>query len=299
MVIAWLMNSDSALRWQVMRDLIDSPEDTLRAERARIPFEGWGAELLALQQPDGNWAGVGVRRLWAHNLYTLHLLRAYEPDPADQVIRAAVERTRDQVTWGAEFGNSPFFNGETEPCINGMVLSIGSYFGEPNDGLVDRLLKQQQPDGGWNCEAPSSNRGSFHTTIDVLEGLLDYQRAGGSVDVSTGLALGHEFMLERQMFKRRSTGDVIDPSWAQFAFPYRYSYDILRGLDHLRNAGHSPDPRINDAIAALKGQRDPNGRWSLANPELEDPQVNIEPGNGQPSRWNTLRALRVLRWAGP
>jgi hypothetical protein len=235
--------------------------------------------------------------VWAYNLYTLHLLRAFEPDPADPLVRTAIARTRDQVTWGAEFGDSPFFAGETEPCINGMVLSIGSYFGEPNDSLAGRLLEQQQSDGGWNCDAPTSTRGSFHTTIDVLEGLTDYRRAGGPINVSTALDLGHEFMLERQLFTRRSTGEIIDPSWTHFAFPYRYSYDILRGLDHLRDAGLPPDPRIVAAVSVVEKRRTSDRRWVLTNPELEDPQVHIDPGNGKPSRWNTLRALRVLRWA--
>ena len=295
--IEWLLDSDPSLRWQVMRDLLDSPEESLRAERGRIPGEGWGAELLATQQPDGTWAPSNVSRAWPYNLYTLHLLRTFAPDAADPRIRSAIERTRDRVTWGAEFDDAPFFAGETEPCINGMVLSIGSYFGEPSDSLAGRLLEQQQADGGWNCDAPASTRGSFHTTIDVLEGLIDYRRAGGTADVAAALDLGHEFLLEREMFRRRSTGEVIDESWAQFAFPYRYSYDILRGLDHLRDAGLSPDPRIDAAIGVLEDRRDVGGAWLLANPVLEDPQVRLERGSEQPSRWNTLRALRVLRWA--
>lgn len=235
--------------------------------------------------------------MWPFNLYTLHLLRAFEPDPHDPTIRAAIERTRHRVTWGAEFDDAPFFAGETEPCINGMVLSIGSYFGVPDDALAQRLLAQQQADGGWNCDAPASTRGSFHTTIDVLEGLTDYGRKHGRIEVADALERGHEFLLERQMFKRRTTGEIIDPSWTDFAFPYRYSYDILRGLDHLRDAGCSPDPRIEAALTALEDRRRDDGRWTLTNPVLEDPQVDMEPGNGRPSRWNTLRALRVLRWA--
>jgi hypothetical protein len=296
--IEWLLASDPAVRWQVMRDLLDAPEEVLRAERARIPSEGWGAQLLATQQADGTWAPPDARRDWPYNLYTLHLLRAFEPDPSAAPIRAAIERTRDHVTWGAEFGNSPFFAGEVEPCINGMVLSIGSYFGEPDDALAARLLEQQQSDGGWNCDAPASTRGSFHTSIDVLEGLTDYRRAGGDIDVASALDRGHEFLLERRMFKRRSTGEVIDPTWTHFAFPYRYSYDLLRGLDHLRDAGAAADDRIEDAVTVLEERADDAGRWVLTNPELEDPQVDIESGNGKPSRWNTLRALRVLRWAG-
>lgn len=295
--IEWLLESDPSVRHQVMRDLLDVSDEEAEAERARVPHEGWGAELLSAQQPDGTWAPPDTRRVWPYNLYTLHLLRAFEPDPADRLIRGAIERTRDQVTWGDEFDDAPFFAGESEPCINGMVLSIGSYFGEPNDDLARRLLEQQQTDGGWNCDAPASSRGSFHTTIDVLEGLTDYRRSGGPLDVTAALELGHEFMLDRQLFRRRSTGEVIDPTWADFAFPYRYSYDILRGLDHLRDAGLPPDPRIADAVAVLEERRTPDDRWILSNPELEDPQVHIDPGNGRPSRWNTLRALRVLRWA--
>src|SRR4051794_5176263 len=227
-LIEWMLDSDPAIRWQVLRDLTDATPAEATTERARIAVEGWGSQLLATQQPDGNWAGPDARRRWPYNLYTLHLLRAFEPDPSDPAIRAAIERTRNQVTWGAEFGDPPFFAGETEPCINGMVLSIGSYFGQPNDALAGRLVEQQQADGGWNCDAPASMRGSFHTSIDVLEGLVDYQRAGGAVDATDAVHRGHEFLLDRQMFKRRSTGEIIDPSWTHFAFPYRYSYDLLR-----------------------------------------------------------------------
>jgi hypothetical protein len=200
--------------------------------------------------------------------------------------------------------NRPFLHGETEPCINGRILGIGSYFKEPNDALAKQLLGEQLEDGGWNCEAtlvspkrPKSRRSSFHTTICVLEGLLDYERAGRkSAAVTKARKRGENYLLERRMFRSLRTGEVIDERWLRFSFPTFWHYDVLRGLDYLRNAGIKPDSRVREAVKTVIARRHQNGRWPLNLLHAERIPLEMETAVGSASRWNTLRALRVLRW---
>jgi hypothetical protein len=305
MVVDWLLNSDPAIRWQVLRDLTDAPVDEIATERARIATEGWGAKLLASQSIDGYW-GVGAANPEWVTLQTLLLLRDMGLDPASEEARRVVARVRANVTWqgvlpqDAAWHGKPLFAGEVEPCINGRVVAVGAYFGEDEQGIVDRLLGEQMADGGWNCEQENgSTRGSFHTTICVLEGLLEHERAtGGSPAVTAARERGQEYLLERHLLRRVSSGDVIDPAWTLFSFPTGYHYDVLRGLDYLRSAGVTPDARIAEAIDLVASKRDVDGRWALEN--VHPDELDAEPGvaEKQPSRWITLRALRVLRWAG-
>jgi len=297
-VMRWLLDSDPSIRWQVMRDLGGEANDAVAAERSRIASEGWGAKLLDRQRPDGKWGDGTSEPQWASTLHTLLLLRVMGLDPGSARTRAMVRVVRDRVTWGPEFGDSPFFEGEVEPCINGGTLALGSYFGESSDRLVDRLLGEQLKDGGWNCEAErGSVRSSFHTTICVLEGLLEYEKANGAnAAVTNARARAHEYLLERRMFRRLSTGKVIDPSWTRFCFPTTWHYDVLRGLDYLRGAGVECDERVAEAIGLVLKRQHQNGRWPLHKPHADPIHLDMEGGQGKPSRWNTLRALRVLSW---
>src|SRR4051812_13288804 len=307
-VIEWLLESDPSIRWQAMRDLLDEPEPVVARERSRVAAEGWGARLLDLQDPDGHWGGAAfVPHAWVSTKDTLMQLRDLGVDPAAARVRRAIDLVRNRCTWGKEFGDSPFFEGEVEPCINGRVLAIGAYFGEASDRLLERLLREQLEDGGWNCDAPpnqsprrpASTRSSFHSTICVLEGLLEYETARGPRPDVTGARLrGQEYLLERRLFRSRSTGHVIDNTWTQISFPTRWHYDILWGLDYLRRAGVEPDARVAEAIDLIANKRDPVGRWPLENPHAGRTHIEMEEGAGTPSRWNTLRAMRVLRWAG-
>ncbi len=294
-VIDWLMDSDPSIRWQVMRDLTGAPADELAAERALVATEGWGAHLLSLQEADGRWARADTDPEWSCFLH-LSLLRDLGLDPASDEARRAVGLVRDNLTWHW-WGDKPFFEGEVEPCINGRVVAIGAYFGQAVGGLVDRLLGEQMEDGGWNCEAENgSTRGSFHTTMCVLEGLLEQEHAtGGRSDVRAALRHGQEYLLERRLFHRLSTGEVIDPAFAQFGFPTCYHYDVQRALDHLRAGGVVPDQRMTDAIALVESKRDADGRWPLEHVHEDNLVIPMEE-LGRPSRWVTLRAQRVLRW---
>ena len=302
-VIDWLLDSDPAIRWQVMRDLAHEQADVIAAERTRVATEGWGARLLALQASDGLWAGEAWSHEWTDTFHVLELLRRFGVDPECEQARLAIGLVREHVTWRNAAFETPwadnrFFEGEVEPCINGNVVATGSYFGVDMTPLVDRLLGEQLPDGGWNCEVENgATVSSFGTTINVLEGLLEHERAiGGSAEVAAARRRGEEYMLERRLFRRKSTGEVIDPSWLQFSFPNWYHYDVLRALEYLCDAGVKPDERVAEAMGVVEGNRDPDGRWPLQNVYAGEAHFKMEAGEGQPSRWNTLRALRVLDW---
>ncbi len=305
-VIDWLLDADPAIRWQVMRDLTGEPADVIAAERSRIATEGWGARLLALQAPDGRWGGRPWSHDWTDTFHVLELLRRFGLDPEGESGRRAIGLVRAQVTWRdpdfeTPWADNRFFEGEVEPCINGNVVATGSYFGVDMTRLVDRLLGEQLPDGGWNCEVENgATVSSFGTTINVVEGLLEHERAtGGSAGVREARQRGEAYMLERRLFRRKSTGEVIDPNWLRFSYPTWYHYDILRGLDYLRDAGARRDDRVIEAIGVVEGNRDPDGRWPLQNVHEGDVHIRMDDGEGRPSRWNTLRAMRVLAWFAP
>jgi hypothetical protein len=305
-VIDWLLDSDPSIRWQVMRDLSHEPADVVAAERAKVATEGWGARLLALQAPDGRWSGRPWSQDWTDTFHVLELLRRFGLDPESEQARRAIGLVREHTTWRdpdfeTPWADNRFFEGEVEPCINGNVVADGAYFGVDVTPLVERLLGEQLPDGGWNCEVENgATVSSFGTTINVLEGLLEYERATGDTpDVRAARRRGEEYMLERRLFRRKSTGEIIDPIWLRFSFPHWYFYDVLRGLDYLRDTGDTPDQRVAEAIGVVEDNRDSDGRWPLQNVHEGEAHFEMEEGEGKPSRWNTLRALRVLDWFAP
>jgi hypothetical protein len=289
-----------------MRDLTNAPKDEVAAERARVATEGLGARLLALQGADGSWGGAAWNRGWNSTMHVLMLLRDMGLDPASDQAQCAVGLVRDRVVWQGppEYDGNAFFAGEVEPCINGQVGAVGAYFGQDVQGIVDRLLNEQLSDGGWNCEAVNgSTRSSFNTTICVLEALAEHERAAGpNPEVIQARLRGQEYLLERRLLRRLSTGEVIvrdrkgGADWARFAFPTWWHYDVLRGLEYLRRAGAAPDERMAEAIDLVASKSVDDGRWLL---EARYPGVMpVDMGEevDQPSRWITLRALRVLNW---
>ncbi len=293
----WLLAGDPAIRWQTLRDLTDAGADVVAAERSRVAREGWGARLLELQRDDGQWGdGVG-HPFWWTNLYTLIWLRDLGVDPTDEGVRRAIDRVRHRLTWGEWHGFAPFFAGESEPCINGRVVALGAYFGEPVEGVVDRLLSEQLDDGGWNCEAErGSTRSSFHTTICVLEGLLAYERAQASSEaVTEARRRGQDYILERFLLRRKSTGELIDADWTTPVFPPLWRYDALRALDHLRSTGNA-DRRAEDAVTHLRAHRATDGRWALGRRHEDTLYPDLAGRVGAPNRWLTLMGCRVLAW---
>jgi hypothetical protein len=305
--LAWLLDADPAINWQALRDLTDAPADQVAAERARVATEGWGARLLAARRVDGLWDIGNPDTEWP-TLIALLMLREMGLDPAGEEARDAIDRVRD-TPWHnpwAEWDGQPVFEGEVEPCINGRVVTVGSYYGLDVTGVVERLLGEQMADGGWNCEQENGSiRGAFATTINVLEGLLEHERAtGSSAEVTAALERGQAYLLDRRLLRRLSTGELINPVYSMLSFPAGYHYDALRGLEHLRAAGVSPDGRVDEAIELVRAKRDAEGRWpleklheqELVNARLRDLGLDMDEREGRPSRWNTLRAMRVLAW---
>jgi len=313
-VTGWLLDGDPAIRWQVLRDLAHAPAERVAVERARVESDGWGARLLALRDPDGQWAGgacfpryvadnwrAGIQpdfshgQPWTSTLSTMMLLRDLGLDPACKAARETTKLVAENCRW--EHDGQAFFDGEVEPCINGRTLSIGAYFGADVDGLVRGLLADQLDDGGWNCETENgATVSSFDSVICVLEGLLEYELARGAVPVAAARRRGEEYLLERHLFRRKSTGEVPAERWLQFSWPPRWHYDVLRALDHFRRTGEAPDRRVAEAVQLVRDKRQPDGTWLLENTHPGETQFEFEDGDGRPSRWNTLRALRVLDW---
>jgi hypothetical protein len=314
-VIDWLLDSDVSLRWQVMRDLLDAPERDWRAERAKVETEGWGARLLSYADSDGQWAGGSFvprgfdRRDWEESgqpwtatTYSLTQLREFGLDPASARARRAVELVGANSRW--DEGGQPFWEGEVEECINGRTVADGAYFGVDVSTIVDRLVGERLDDGGWNCErVTGSVRSSFATTINVLEGLLEYERAtGGTPESQRARRSGEEYLLERHLFRRLSSGEPADEQFLELTYPNRWHYDVLRALDYFRSAaaigGVPPDPRLGEAVDHILSRRLADGTWQLDWQPRGRVWFEMDDGVGKPSAWVTLRAMRVLRWAG-
>ena len=305
-VVNWLLDSDPAIRWQVLRDLTDAPSGEVAAERARIEREGWGARLLALEGADGLWdggalfpasyAGDEPGQPWTTTMHTLQTLQIFGLDPASEAARRAIALVAEHGRW--ENAGQRYFDGEVEPCINGRTIETGAYFGVDISPVVDRILGERLADGGWNCEVENGSvRSSFDTTINVLDGLLAFERAtGGSAAVREARRSGERYLLERGLFRRRSTGAIANPAYLDFAFPYYWHHDVLRALDYFRLSDAEPDDRMKEAVEIVRSKRQPDGRWLLDRTHPGRVHFALEDGVGQPSRWNTLRALRVLGW---
>jgi hypothetical protein len=307
--IEWLLDSDPSIRWQVLRDLVHAPPAAFAAERARVAVEGWGARLLDLEDDTGQWAGgacfpgdwrnrphKGPGQPWTSTLPTLDLLRIFGIDPRHDRVRRAIAGVKRSCRW--EHAGQPFFDGEVEPCINGRTVAIGVYFGLNMDALVARLVGEQLEDGGWNCEAENGSvRSSFATTINVLEGLLAHEHStGGTRESIAARHRGEEYLLERRLMRRKSTGEIVNPAWLEFSFPPHWHYDVLRALDYFRSTGGAPDPRLSEAVQLARSKQQADGTWRLENTHPGEVHFELE-HDGRPSRWNTLRALRVLDWA--
>lgn len=299
-VRSWLLAGDPAIRWQVARDLDDAATEVWGAERARVATTGWGARLLAQQDAEGTWGGGLYTPKWTSTTYTL-LLLARMGVPAVSAAHDGATLLLDRGVAGDGGANFSGTVRESETCVTGMLLNIAVAFA-PDDArserLVRNLLTEQMADGGWNCERRRSGatHASLHTTINVLEGLQAYVAAGGpqAPNARDAAAGGREFLLAHRMYRSHRTGATIDPRMTRFSFPPRWHYDVLRGLDHLQAADAVRDDRCRAAIDLVQAKCR-NGRWPLQNIWPGRVFFPLEPSRG-PSRWNTLRALRVLRW---
>jgi hypothetical protein len=309
-VVSWLLEGDPSIRWQTLRDLVGAPERAVERERRNVAREGWGARLLARQGPDGRWAGGRssdgglYSPKWTSTTYTLLTLRDRGLSPRHPGARKACLILLDeglQRDGGVSYGTWAKWTGQGETCISGMVLSLLSYFAlddERLDTIARHLLEEQMRDGGWNCRRPrGATHGSVHTTLNALEGLRLYERhrKGDRTTVCRAQGRGREFLLAHRLFRSHRTGAVIKSSFTLFSFPPRWYYDVLRALDHFQSVGAPRDPRLADAIDVVRRHRRADGRWPLQNRHPGRVYFDME-RVGAPSRWNTLRALRVLKW---
>ncbi|MGH8913444.1 MAG: squalene cyclase [Acidimicrobiia bacterium] len=312
-VIGWLIDSDPSIRWQVMRDLLDAPESEWTAERAKVETEGWGARLLSHEDEDGQWAGGAfvpsdfdfsewqkLGQPWTATTFSLSQLREFGLDPFSDRAQRAVELIGANSRW--DEGGQPYWEGEVEECINGRTVADGAYFGVDVSSIVDRLVGERLNDGGWNCERVNGSvSSSFASTINVLEGLLEYERAtGGTPESQEARKAGEEYLLKRSLFRRLSTGEPADERFLQFIHPNRWRYDVLRGLDYFRSSatltGTAPDPRLDEAIGHVRSRRLEDGTWPLDWSPPGRVWFDVDDGEDRPSRWVTLRAMRVLIW---
>ncbi|MGM1029562.1 MAG: hypothetical protein ACQEWM_06755 [Actinomycetota bacterium] len=302
--VDWLLQGDPAIRWQVLRDLLDADPSEVAAERSRVAREGWGAQLLAARGDDGQWAGGAhfpkaeptlPGQPWTSTAHVLTELRLLGVDPADAAVRDAIADVARVTRW--EYDDEPFFEGEVEPCINAALVTNAVYYGVAVDPIVERLLGERMADGGWNCEQEhGSVRSSFDTTIGVLEALAAFEREHADPRVREARLSGEAYLLERSLLRRRSTGEVVDADYLQLAFPPRWHYDVLRALEHFRAVGADVDPRMAEASELVREKRCDDGTWALDVRHGGD-ALNDYGAVGEPNRWITLTALRVLRWA--
>lgn len=302
----WLMDGDPAIRWQTLRDLLGAPDDAWRAEQRRTQSEGWGARLLALQDADGGWGDGAYSPKWTSATYTLLTLCDIGIARDCAAARRGAELALGSLLGPARDASFERRLATCDRCVVGMLLRIAVYFGadaDRVDAIVANLLAEAMPDGGWNCRRlrqPRPHHSSFHTTFNVLEGLREYIEQGAGARRDDARAAEHaalELMLRHRLFKSDRTGQLISQKFAMLSFPYRWHYDVLRGLAYFARAGAARDERLGDAIELLHARRRPDGRWPVQQKYAGKVFFDME-RTGGPSRWNTLRALRVLRWWG-
>lgn len=280
-VLDWLVEGDPAIRWQVQRDLVDEP---WAATRAQVTTQGWGLQLLSHRSADGIWPTGWYSPKWVSTFYSLQVLQQLGV-PAPESVRALLDfGLHDDGIF------TPWSAHNDDLCVTGMMLGMAQTAGVVMPGAVDRLLSTQFPDGGWNCQRTASHS-SMHTTLSVLEGLAPFEERA---DVRAAAESGREFLLGHRLYRSHRTGDVIRPSFTLFSFPHYWFYDVLRALDYWR--GHPWDDRLTDAVDLVRA-KGRGGRWKLQGRHSGRTWFDMEKP-GQPSRWNTLRAMRVLRWVG-
>ncbi len=315
-VLEWLLDSDPALRWQVERDLADSPPEVWQATRAQVATEGFGAQLLAHQDADGQWGGgahfpagffddpanQNAGQPWVATSWSLKNLREWGVDAA--ALGDTAVRLEENCRW--EYDELPFWGGEVDVCINSFTLASGAWLGVDMTALAAWFGEHRLTDGGWNCEAEEgppeqrSTRSSFHSTLNAVRGLLEYEKLTGDASVRAARHGGEEYLLSRRLMNRAGTGEPVGSWVTEFVYPNHWRYSALAALDHFREAalheGTPPDPRLADAVDAVRAQRTPEGTWLQAGRLPGRVWFHVDVDEDEPSKWLTLFATRVLEW---
>ncbi len=301
-IISWLLEGDPSIRWQVQRDLLNISPAKFESERRKIAKEGWGARLLDLQDSSGTWGGGIYGPKWTSTTYTMLTLRLLGLQTNHPQAKRACKIFLDKGKYTD--GGINFFSYSwkySETCVTGMILALLAYFRYPDEylhSIASYLINQQMSDGGWNCESyKGATHASFHTTLSVLEGLYEYECLfpEKKKSISQVRARGHEFLLAHRLYKSHSTGKVFDPKMTTMPFPPRWKYDFIRALDYFRDCDAARDERMSDAIELLLTKQKKDGTWPMNSGMSGLKYFDLEKA-GQPSRWNTLRALRILNW---
>jgi len=313
-LVEWLLDSDPALRWQVERDLAGAPDEVWRATKARVATEGFGARLVALQDADGQWAGGAyfpadfdfaaaeaaqeAGQPWTATTWSLNSLREWGLDAT--VLGDTGARLAANSRW--EYDDLPYWGGEVDCCINAFTLANGAWLGVDVAPLVDWFVEHRLAEGGWNCEwVNGSVRSSFHSTLNSLKGLLAYDTLTGGSETTRELRRsGEEYLLTRRLYRTLSTGQPVGPWATEFAFPFRWVYSVLNAVDYFRCAalfdGRPPDRRMADAVEVIRAARQPDGTWVQGRTHPGHVWFDIDVPTGEPSKWLTFHATRVLEW---
>ena len=313
-VLEWLLDSDPALRWQVERDLAGAPPEVWQTTRARVPVEGYGAALLARQDPDGQWAGGAFfpggtaffdtpeaqapGQPWVATTWSLRDLREWGVDAA--VLGDTAARIDANSRW--EYDDLPYWGGEVDVCINSYTLAGGAWLGADVSRLVEWFPAHRLADGGWNCEAEEGDsvRSSFHSTLNAARGILAYEQITGDTSMREARHGGEEYLLSRRLMFRASTGEVVGDFVTRFVYPNRHRYSALVALDHFRDVslveGTPPDPRLAEAVEVVREARQPDGTWLQTTPLPGRTWFDVDVAEGEASPWLTLIGTRVLDW---
>jgi hypothetical protein len=300
-ITEWLLEGDIALQYQVYRDLLGTERKDIQD---RIAGEGWGKQFLSRRNSNGHWGIRFYQPKWISTHYTLLDLRNLCPDPDNPMIKETLGLVLDSGK--AEDGGIPLGPStriHSDVCVNGMFLNYASYFKTPENSLmsvVDGILDEIMPDGGFNCMAVRSGarHSSLHSTLSVLEGLNEFQKSGYTFrqkDIQSARKNAEEFILMHRLFLSDRTGNVINKDFLKLTYPGRWKYDILRAMDYFRYAEKEWDDRMKPAITILLKKRNADGTWNMQAAHPGEVHFIMEK-SGSPSRWNTLRALRVLKY---
>ena len=301
-VIQWLLDGDPAVVWQVQRDLFDEPVKIYQNSQKRVATEGWGAQFLGLQDSEGTWAQGLYGPKWQSTTYTMLTLRRLGLPSDNPQAQRGCQVLLDggfMPDDGINYIRNPNIQ-HSETCITGMVLSVLAHFRYPDERLhaiANHLLGQQMADGGWNCESYNgATHSSFHTTISVLEGLWEYEKTfGANPKITAARAQAHEFLWLHRLYRSHRTGKIVDQKLTKLTFPPRWRYDLMRVLDYFQDCNAPQDERVAEGIELLRSKQRKDGTWPL-NAGMSGRYFFHMEKAGQPSRMNTLRALRILRW---